>query len=145
LSFWLLAFSMFIFLSLAVVKRVAELLETKKKEAQTGDTLGIVHGRGYRTEDTPVMQTVGATSGYLSVLVLAFYIQSPEVSLLYRTPEILWLIAPVMLVWVTRLWVVTARGYMDEDPIFFAVKDPETWITAAATAAILTAATLVKI
>jgi hypothetical protein len=57
----------------------------------------------------------------------------------------LWLIAPLMLLWVTRLWVVTTRGYMDDDPVFFAIRDPETWVTGAVTALILAAATLVTV
>lgn len=145
LSFWLLAFSMFIFLSLALVKRVAELVEVRKRETATGVSLGKLRGREYATEDVIVLQSMGAASGYLSVLVLALYINSPEVSELYRSPEILWLIAPLMLLWVSRLWVVTARGYMDEDPIFFAAKDPETWATGALVAAILTAATMLPL
>jgi hypothetical protein len=88
---------------------------------------------------------MGASSGYLAVLILALYINSPEVLQLYETPEALWLIAPVLLLWVTRLWVVTTRGYMDEDPIFFAIKDPETWITAVVTGIILVAATVLEL
>jgi len=145
LSFWLLAFSMFVFLSLALVKRVAELVEVRKKEVADGVSLGKLRGREYATEDVIVLQSLGAASGYLSVLVLALYIHSPEVSDLYRSPELLWLIAPLMLLWVTRLWVVTARGYMDEDPIFFAAKDPETWATGAMVALILTGATLLQV
>ena len=145
LSFWLLAFSMFIFLSLALVKRVAELVELRKKEAATGVPLGKLRGREYSTEDVGVLQGLGAASGYLAVLVLALYIHSPEVSVLYRSPELLWLIAPLMLLWVTRMWLVTARGYMDEDPIFFAAKDPETWATGAMVALILMGATSLKL
>lgn len=145
LSFWLLAFSMFIFLSLALVKRVAELVEVRKKEAATGVALGKLRGREYSTEDVVVLQGLGAASGYLAVLVLALYIHSPGVSDLYRSPEILWLIAPLMLLWVTRMWIVTARGYMDEDPIFFAAKDPETWATGALVAAILAGATFLNL
>jgi 4-hydroxybenzoate polyprenyltransferase len=145
LSFWLLAFSMFIFLSLALVKRVAELVEVRKKEATTGVPLGKLRGREYSTEDVGVLQGLGAASGYLAVLVLALYIHSPEVSDLYRSPELLWLIAPLMLLWVTRMWLVTARGYMDEDPIFFAAKDPETWATGAMVALILIGATSLQL
>lgn len=144
LSFWLLAFSMFIFLSLALVKRVAELVEVRKKEMATGVTLGKLRGREYSTDDVGVLQGLGAASGYLAVLVLALYIHSPEVSELYRSSELLWLIAPLMLLWVTRMWLVTARGYMDEDPIFFAAKDPETWATGAVVALILMGATLLQ-
>ncbi len=145
LSFWLLAFSMFIFLCLALVKRVAELVELQRRDAGSGVALSQIRGREYGTEDIPILQVMGATSGYLSVLVLALYIHSPEVARLYATPEILWLIAPLMLLWVTRLWVVTTRGYMYDDPIFFAIKDPETWITAAVTGCILVAATKISL
>ena len=145
LSFWLLAFSMFIFLSLALVKRVAELVEALKRESIPGAPSGKLRGREYSTEDITVLQSLGSSSGYLAVLVLALYIHSEEVSQLYRGPEILWLIAPLLLLWVTRLWVVTARGYMDEDPIFYAVKDPETWATVGAVVLIMLASTFVSI
>jgi 4-hydroxybenzoate polyprenyltransferase/phosphoserine phosphatase len=141
LSFWLLAFSMFVFLCLALVKRVAELVELRAKQLLGSAQHGFARGREYTVEDIGILQNLGATSGYLAVLVLALYINSPEVSQLYATPEALWLIAPLMLLWVTRLWVVTTRGYMDEDPILFAIKDPETWITAGVTAAIMFVAT----
>lgn len=139
LSFWLLAFSMFIFLCLALVKRVAELIEIDRRADD--NPAEQAKGRDYGTADIPILQILGATSGYLAVLVLALYINSDEVSLLYRTPEILWLIAPLLLLWVTRLWVVTTRGYMDDDPVFFAIKDPESWITAGVTGAIIFSAT----
>ena len=139
-SFWLLAFSMFMFLCLALVKRVAELLEVEL----SGDSAGVAKGREYTPADIPILRTFGAVSGYLSVLVLALYIDSPAVRLLYSTPELLWLIAPLMLLWVTRLWVVTCRGYMDQDPVVFAIKDPETWLVAMVTAIIMVAATVVR-
>jgi 4-hydroxybenzoate polyprenyltransferase/phosphoserine phosphatase len=145
LSFWLLAFSMFVFLCLALVKRVAELIDLRSKQLLGSAQVGFARGREYSVEDIPILQNLGASSGYLAVLVLALYINSPEVSTLYTTPKILWLIAPLLLLWVTRLWVVTTRGYMDDDPILFAVKDPETWVTAAATALILTAATALRL
>ncbi len=144
LSFWLLAFSMFIFLSLALVKRVAELVEVRKRDAASNQTSGKLRGREYATEDIAVLQSLGSSSGYLAVLVLALYINSEEVFTLYRGPEFLWLIAPLLLLWITRLWVVTARGYMDEDPIFYAVKDPETWATILIVLLIMTASTLVQ-
>jgi len=145
LSFWLLAFSMFIFLSLALVKRVAELVEVRKRETASSAPSGKLRGREYGTEDIAILQSLGTSSGYLAVLVLALYIHSEEVSDLYQGPELLWLIAPLLLLWVTRLWVVTARGYMDEDPIFHAVKDPETWATAIVVVLIMLAATFVSI
>ena len=143
LSFWLLAFSMFIFLSLALVKRVAELVEARKRELAARQSSGKLRGREYATEDIEVLQSLGSSSGYLAVLVLALYINSEEVFKLYEGPEFLWLIAPLLLLWVTRLWVVTARGYMDEDPIFYAVKDPETWATVGIVMIIMLAATFI--
>ena len=145
LSFWLLAFSMFIFLCLALVKRVSELIELQRRAEAAGSEPGRAQGREYDTSDIPVLQNLGAASGYLAVLVLALYINSPEVSVLYRTPEILWLIAPVLLLWVTRLWVMTTRGFMDDDPIVFAIKDPETWIAAGLIAILIAMAAVLKI
>ena len=128
LSFWLLAFSMFIFLCLAFTKRVAELVDLRER-AEAGAAK--VRGREYSTADISLLQTMGTVAGYLSVLVLALYINSPDVLVLYATPQMLWLVAPLLLLWVTRLWVVTSRGYMHDDPIVFAIKDPETWVTVA--------------
>ena len=142
-SFWLLAFSMFMFLCLALVKRIAELIELTKQEQRTESEPSSVRGREYKTDDIPILQILGATSGYLSVLVFALYINSEEVIRLYQTPKMLWLIAPLLLLWLTRLWVSTARGNMHEDPIFFAIKDPGTWMTALITTAILATATAV--
>jgi 4-hydroxybenzoate polyprenyltransferase len=142
LSFWLLAFSMFMFLCLALIKRVAELVELRDRDSGTAAK---IHGREYNVQDIPVLQTMGACSGYLAVLVLALYINSSDVLELYDSPQLLWLIAPLLLLWVTRLWLVTTRGYMNEDPIFFAIKDPETWITAALTSLILVGATMLNV
>jgi 4-hydroxybenzoate polyprenyltransferase/phosphoserine phosphatase len=151
LSFWLLAFSMFVFLSLALVKRVTELIElnARARAAQpqlaTEPSTGMVNGREYSTADIQILQSLGSASGYMAVLVLALYIHSPDVLLLYQTPELLWLVAPLMLLWVTRLWVMAARGFIDEDPVVWAIKDPETWAAAAFTAATLTGAMLVTL
>ncbi|OYO32443.1 UbiA family prenyltransferase [Janthinobacterium sp. PC23-8] len=117
LSFWLLAFSVFLFLSLAFVKRYAELqvqmLSGKEK----------VHGRGYLTSDAPLIQMLGITSGYASVVVLALYLNSAAVLQLYRTPEFVWGAVPVMLFWVSWIWLRAHRGDMHDDPLVFAVKD----------------------
>lgn len=116
-SFWLLAFSMFFFLSLALAKRVSELKNIEKKAGQAAQ------GRGYTTADTNLLLMMGITSGYLSVLVVAFYINSTKVMAMYRHAEILWLICPILLYWVGRVWLYTSRGLMHEDPIIFAIKD----------------------
>lgn len=121
LSFWLLAFSTFIFLSLAFVKRYAELqvytLEHKDK----------VHGRGYYVTDASLIQTLGITAGYAAVLVLALYLQGETVTTLYHTPEFIWGSVPLMLFWISWIWLMAHRGLMNDDPLVFAVKDKASW------------------
>lgn len=116
-SKWLLGFSMFMFLSLACVKRFSELLAVRSKKQAA------VHGRGYRPEDLEQLSIFGAASGYLSVLVLALYVSSPDVSALYTHPSVLWLLCPVVLYWISRIWILTRRGEVHEDPIVFALSD----------------------
>ncbi|MCZ6671563.1 MAG: UbiA family prenyltransferase [Verrucomicrobia bacterium] len=117
ISDWLLAFSMFFFLSLAMVKRFSELYNIKEENRER------VAGRAYLASDLNLMAMLGSCSGYLSVLVLALYVSSEHVTNLYRDPKWILLVCPVMLIWVTRLWLETHRGRMDEDPILFAIKD----------------------
>jgi 4-hydroxybenzoate polyprenyltransferase len=117
LSFWILAFSMFLFLSLALLKRYAEL------SVMLADGRTVASGRGYSVEDLPLLQSLGGSAGYLAVLVLALYINSPESLALYRHPQILWLLCPILLYWVSRVWVIAHRGGMDDDPVVFAVTD----------------------
>jgi len=117
LSFWLLAFSVFLFLSLAFVKRYAEL------EVQVLSGKQKIHGRGYHTTDAPLVQTMGIVSGYASVLVLALYLNSDAVLRLYRAPQLIWGAVPVMLFWVSWMWLQAQRGQMHDDPLVFAVKD----------------------
>jgi 4-hydroxybenzoate polyprenyltransferase len=117
LSFWLLAFAVFLFLSLAFVKRYAEL----ELQILSGNTKA--HGRGYLTSDAPLIQTLGVTAGYGGVLVLALYLNSDAVLRLYRTPEIMWAAMPVLLFWVSWMWMQAHRGNMHDDPLVFAVKD----------------------
>jgi 4-hydroxybenzoate polyprenyltransferase len=117
LSFWLLALSLFLFLSLALVKRYAELLDLRRSgndEAQ---------GRGYHVEDLALLRAMGAASGYLAVLVLALYVNSPEVRILYHYPEVIWLLCPLVLYWVSRVWIMAHRGEMHDDPVVFALRD----------------------
>jgi 4-hydroxybenzoate polyprenyltransferase len=118
LTFWMLAFSMFMFLSLAFVKRYAELHEARNN----GDT-GKTRGRGYYADDLGMISSLGAASGYLSVMVLALYIQDQNTAALYRHPTIIWLACPLLLFWVSRIWMLTHRGVMHEDPVVFAVQD----------------------
>jgi 4-hydroxybenzoate polyprenyltransferase len=117
LSFWLLVFSVFLFLSLAFVKRYAEL-DALRRQGQLAAA-----GRGYHVEDLPVLQSLGTAAGYLSVLVLALYINSPAIESLYRRPKFIWLLCVLMLYWISWVWMRTHRGTMHDDPVVFALKD----------------------
>ena len=116
-SFWLLAFSMFLFISLAMVKRFAELLALQELDQDSK------MGRGYTVEDLETLGSHGASAGYLSVLVLSLYINSPDVRVLYSRPEAIWLLCPLLLYWVSRIWLVARRGKMHDDPVVFAISD----------------------
>lgn len=120
-SFWLLAFSMFIFLSLALIKRYSELLVL----ASQGK--GKLIGRAYHTEDMESLAQSGIASGYLAVMVMAFYINSDAVVRQYARPEALWMLCPIMLYWISRMWLQTRRGEMLDDPVVFAIKDVRTY------------------
>jgi 4-hydroxybenzoate polyprenyltransferase len=117
LSFWLLWFSMFLFLSLALVKRFSELNSLHRLSRSHAA------GRDYAVDDLPVLQSLGIASGYLSVLVLALYINSPEIDALYSRPSIIWTLCILMLYWISRVWVIAQRGEMNDDPVVFALKD----------------------
>lgn len=120
-SEWLASFSMFLFLSLAFVKRASEL----------GRAGGALPGRGYRPEDREVVFAMGIAAGYLSVLVLALYVSSQDVRRLYPRPAWLWTLCPLLLYWVSRLWVRARRGEVHHDPLVFALRDPVTWAVGA--------------
>lgn len=124
LSPWLLGFSMFIFLSLAIVKRYTELLSLKSENKLK------VAGRGYYIEDMNLLVSIGPAAGYLAVLVFTLYINSPDIKLLYHHSKYLWLIAPMLIFWITRIWLLANRGQMTDDPIVFAVKDKVSIIVA---------------
>jgi 4-hydroxybenzoate polyprenyltransferase len=117
LSYWLILFCVPIFLSLAMVKRYVELdaiLRDGKMEAA---------GRGYITQDLSILRSFGTSSAYLAVLVLALYLNSPELKQLYRHPPALWAVFALTLYWVSRIWMFAFRGKMHDDPIVFAFKD----------------------
>ena len=134
-SFWLLAFSMFIFLSLALVKRYTELVLMKSMGSDK------VIGRGYHAEDASMISSLGAASGYIAVMVFALYVNSPEVRVLYSEPSVLWLACPILLYWISRVWIIAHRGEMHDDPIVFAVKDIQSLITGLCVLAVFMVAT----
>lgn len=134
---WLIAFSMFLFLSIAFVKRYTEL---RGAEAEGRADLS---RRNYTLADMELLKSFGTASGYLSVLVIALYINnSNEVAVLYRHPAALWLIGPCLLYWITRIWFLAARGKLHDDPVVFAVKDPASYIVGALILALLFGASL---
>lgn len=116
-SEWLAAFSLFLFTSLAFAKRHAEL----RRLAVAGETQA--HGRGYQASDLALIESIGPTHGYLAVLVFALYINSDDLKPFYANEWALWLICPLLLYWVSRVWLLARRGLLTEDPVVFAVKD----------------------
>lgn len=116
LSPWMLGFSMFLFLSLAAVKRQAELMD----QMETGRTSS---GRAYEVEDLPILRGLALSAGQAAVLVLALYISSDDVRALYAFPSLLWLICPILLYWLLRMVMKAHRGQMIDDPIVFAARD----------------------
>jgi 4-hydroxybenzoate polyprenyltransferase/phosphoserine phosphatase len=117
-TFWILAFCMFIFLSLAFVKRYTELHDARKKGKKDKSA-----GRGYYPADFELLASLGGASGYLSVLVLALYINEAASATLYRSPEWMWAACPLLLFWLSRVWLLAHRGQMHDDPIVFALRD----------------------
>lgn len=122
-SSWLLAFSMFIFMSLAFLKRYVELLQLTDQK--------IIKNRDYEVDDIDMIASMGPTSGYIAVLVFALYASSETVRLLYSSPFILWLICPVLLYWITRVWFLAHRRQMLDDPVQFAITDKRSWFVIA--------------
>jgi 4-hydroxybenzoate polyprenyltransferase len=124
LTFWLLGFSLFIFTSLALAKRYGELID-----ARALGEFDRPRGRGYVTSDLEMIASLGSASGYLSVMVLALYIQDQSTTALYRHPQLIWLACPLLLFWISRTWMLTHRGQMHQDPIVFALTDRVSLVT----------------
>jgi 4-hydroxybenzoate polyprenyltransferase len=129
ISEWTVAFAMFCFLGLAAVKRYAELQALLPEG-------GLLVRRGYEPSDQSTVHILGLSSMMLAVLVLALYLHSPEVTALYRHPDALWLICPVLLYWFGRIWIIAGRGKMNSDPILFALRDRTSLLAAAVIVAI---------
>jgi 4-hydroxybenzoate polyprenyltransferase len=130
LSSWFLAFALFLFLSLALLKRYVELISTDHWLA----------GRGYGPLDAPWIQAIGTSAGYAAVVVLALYVSAPDVAALYTRSEPLWLLCPLMLFWMTRLWFRASRRLVDDDPVVETLRDPVSYLVAVAAAVAVLAA-----
>jgi len=116
ISTWLAGFSVFFFLSLAFVKRFSELESLR-------ETGGISHGRGYIAGDLEQIRALGTGAAYASVIIMTLYIRDPDTRLLYNHPYLLWLVVPVLLLWLTVVWMRASRGEMHDDPIVWALTD----------------------
>ncbi|MEZ4742452.1 MAG: UbiA family prenyltransferase [Bdellovibrionota bacterium] len=123
-SVWLITFSSFFFLNLALVKRSAEL----RKKIDIGGKATL--SRGYRLDDQPQLSMLGSVSGFISIVVLAMYVNSDVVRNLYKHPEYLWVMCVVLMYWISRYWLLTNRGLMSSDPVLFALKDRASWVSA---------------
>jgi len=123
-SLWLLGFSSFLFLGLAMVKRVAELMTLPTNANHRAA------GRGYSVDDLPMLRLMGVAASFVASLVLALYVQSELTSALDRRPTLSWIIVPLILFWQCRIWLATSRGKMNDDPIVFAARDWVSWLVA---------------
>ena len=136
LSSWLLAFSMFLFLSLALVKRYAELRITQ-------DQSGLKKaGRGYHAEDIEALSQLGMASGCTCALIMALYVDSAAVKQLYSRPELIWLLCPIILYQMARIWFLARRGEMPDDPLVFMIRDWRSQVTGSFVVLVVIAATV---
>ena len=125
-GFWLLALSLFLFLSLAFVKRYSELEVILRRGRQSAN------GRDYLISDLPLIETLGIVSGFAAVIVMALYINGESIERLYPHQAIVWLTVPILLYWISRMWVKAHRGEMHDDPVVFAMTDRLSVLTIAA-------------
>jgi 4-hydroxybenzoate polyprenyltransferase len=133
---WTLAFFMFLFLSLALLKRYTEIAKS------AGSDSNQLPGRGYRRGDMGFVSQCGVGSALVSVLVFALYINSPDVHALYKRPEFLWFLGPILAYSILSMWLAGHRGLMHDDPIVFAAKSPTTYILGIVGAVLIVAATI---
>jgi 4-hydroxybenzoate polyprenyltransferase/phosphoserine phosphatase len=129
LSTWLIAFSLFAFLSLALAKRASEL-----GQSTPGPTVD--NGRGYRRSDLDTLTALGTSAAYTAVLVFALYLDSTATRALYTRPAVLWGMVPLLIFWFSRLWLLVRRAEVDDDPVIFALSDRTSWIVGALAAAV---------
>jgi 4-hydroxybenzoate polyprenyltransferase/phosphoserine phosphatase len=138
LSQWFLAFAMFFFLSLAMAKRYSELLHASDL-VKAGNS-----GRGYQTGDRELLLSLGVGSSFSAVVIFSLYVHSPDVRLLYLSPEFLFLLCPILLYWLSRNWLLAHRGELKEDPVTLAIRDPVSY-GVALTAALVIALSMVNV
>ncbi len=119
ISQWFLSFCLFFFLSLALAKRVSELIKSENIES---------NNRAYRTSDLNLLTQLGISTGLISTLVLAFYVQSESVKELYSYPSILWALSLILIYWISRFWILVTRGQVEQDPVVFTLKDKVSYI-----------------
>lgn len=135
-TIWLLAFTIFLFLGLAFLKRCSELVRIQ--------ALGRKHmgSRGYGVVDLPILQMFGVASAFVAIVVFALYVNSTVAVAQYAWPGALWGVAPCLLLWLCRLWLATARGEMHDDPIVYSMKDWVSWMVGACVLAVYAVATV---
>ncbi len=124
ISYWLIIFSLFIFISLAILKRYIELFNMKAR-----NEMDMSH-RGYKVEDITILSRMGITASNIAILVVALYIHDPLVITKYTSPIWLWFIIPALFYWLSRIWLLANRGELHEDPILFALHDMESYVVA---------------
>jgi 4-hydroxybenzoate polyprenyltransferase/phosphoserine phosphatase len=128
---WLAGFSVFFFLSLAFVKRFSELESLRERGGV------ITNGRGYFVSDLEQLRALGTGAAYAAVVVMTLYINNPETNLLYQHPVRLWLVVPVLLLWLSQVWMLASRGEMHDDPVVFAITDKRSVLLGALMAAVI--------
>lgn len=120
---WLVGFSLFVFVSLASLKRYAELVRSAH---------GQLPGRAYRSDDRSIVAAFGVAAGVSATVVLALYVNGSDVTGMYQRPQVLWALAPIVLTWLARMWTLAHRGELPGDPVLYALRDRSSWIAGAA-------------
>lgn len=131
ISAWLAGFSVFFFLSLAFVKRFSELEGLRERG------VAVTNGRGYFVSDLEQLRALGTGAAYAAVVVMTLYINNPETNGLYRHTIRLWLVVPVLLLWLSQVWMLASRGEMHDDPVVFAITDKRSVLLGVLMAAVI--------
>jgi 4-hydroxybenzoate polyprenyltransferase/phosphoserine phosphatase len=131
MSPWLAGFGVFFFLSLAFVKRFSELESLRERG------VSVSNGRGYFVSDLEQLRALGTGAMYAAVVVLSIYINNPETNMLYKHPVRLWMVVPVLLLWLSQVWMLASRGEMHDDPVVFAITDKRSLLLGVLMAAVI--------